>query len=86
MRPVHYQPLQQDPGDLFLDSFCVSLSKEVKKGAAEVVSMTVWVAQLIGNGIQEQVPACNEQGVSRNYLSISIFLYPSIHIPGLYPL
>ncbi|MPC11106.1 hypothetical protein E2C01_003758 [Portunus trituberculatus] len=60
MWPVHYQPFQQDSGDLFLNCFCVGFSKKVQEGAAEVVSVTVGVAQLIGDGIQEQVSACNK--------------------------
>lgn len=57
MRAIHYQPLQQDSGDLFLDGLSVGLSKEVKKCAAEVVSVTVGVAQLIGDSIEEEVAA-----------------------------
>lgn len=58
MWPVYYQPLKQDSGDLFLDCLCVGFSKEVQEGAAEVMSVTVGVAQLIGDGVQEQVAAC----------------------------
>lgn len=55
---VHYQPFQKDSGNLFLDCFRVGFSKEMQEGAAEVVSVTVGVAQLIGDGVQEQVAAC----------------------------
>lgn len=39
------------PCDLFLDSFSVGLGKKVQHGAAEVVSVAIWVPQLICNGI-----------------------------------
>lgn len=85
VRPVHNQPLQQNPerrgesfhwrrlywlhlteeaassdqtvspGDLLLDGLGVGLSKQIQHGAAEVVSVAVGVAELIGNRIQEQV-------------------------------
>jgi sarcosine oxidase gamma subunit len=45
------------PCDLFLDSFGVGLCKKVQHGAAEVVSVAVWVPQLICNCIQEEIPA-----------------------------
>lgn len=64
VRAVHYQPLQQDSSDLFLDGLCVCLSKQVKKCAAEVVSMTVGVAQLVGDCIEEQVAAWRERKVN----------------------
>lgn len=60
MRAVHYQSLQQDSSDLLLDGLCIGLRKEVKEGAAEVVSVTVGVAQLIGDCIEEQIAACSE--------------------------
>lgn len=47
------------PSDLFLNGFSVGLSKQVEKSAAEVVSVAVGVAQLIGDGVQEQVAAYN---------------------------
>lgn len=81
VRPVHYQPLQQNPkeqggninqvfaddarhrldlglvspGDLLLDGLSVGLGKQIEHRAAEVVSVTVGVTQLIGDRIQEQV-------------------------------
>lgn len=54
------------PGDLFLNGFRVGLSKQVKHGAAEIVRMTVWVPQLIGNRVQEEVPAWSKTGSTVN--------------------
>jgi hypothetical protein len=47
------------PCDLFLDCFRVRFGKQVQQRTAEVVRMTVWVPQLIGDSIEEQVPPCN---------------------------
>ena len=44
------------PCDLFLNSFSVGLCKKVQHGAAEVVSVAIWVPQLICNCIQEEIP------------------------------
>ena len=44
------------PGDLFLDSLCVGLSKQVEEAAGEVVGVGVGVPQLVGDAIEEQVP------------------------------
>lgn len=52
------------PGDLLLDSLSVGLCKQVQHGAAEVVSVAVGVSQLIGNCVQEKVPACRRGKVS----------------------
>lgn len=46
------------PGDLLLDGLRVGLSKQVEHGAAEVMGVAVGVAQLVGNGIQEEVTPC----------------------------
>lgn len=43
------------PGDLLLDGLGIGLSKQIEHGAAEVVSVAVGVAKLVGNCIQEQV-------------------------------
>jgi hypothetical protein len=43
------------PCDLFLDCFRVRLSKQIQQRTAEVVCMAVWVPQLIGNSIEEEV-------------------------------
>ena len=43
------------PGNLLLDCLSVGLSKQVQHGAAEVMGVAVWVAQLIGDGIQEEI-------------------------------
>lgn len=61
MRPIYNQSFQENPGDLLLDSFCVGLCKQVEHGAAEVVGVTVGVPQLVGDGIQEEVPAFSIQ-------------------------
>ena len=58
MRSVDNEPLKQDACDLLLDRLGVRLGKQIQKSAAEVVRVTVWIAQLIGNGIQEQISAC----------------------------
>lgn len=43
------------PGDLLLDGLGVCLGEQIEHGAAEVVSVAVRVAQLIGDRVQEQV-------------------------------
>lgn len=43
------------PGDLLLDCFCIGFSKQIQHSTAEIVGVAVWVSQLIGDGIQEQV-------------------------------
>jgi hypothetical protein len=47
--------LVQIPGDLLLNLFRVGLEEEVEQGAAEVVGVGVGVAQLVGDGVEEQV-------------------------------
>lgn len=49
------------PGDLLLDGLCVGLCKQVEHGAAEVVGVAVGVAQLVGDGVQEEIPACRRE-------------------------
>lgn len=39
----------------YLDCFGVGLDKQVEKSATEVVSVTVWIAQLISDCVQEQI-------------------------------
>ena len=56
---VDNESLQQHPCDLLLDGLRVGLSKQVEHGAGEVVRVTVRVTQLVGDGVQEQVAACN---------------------------
>lgn len=46
------------PGDLLLDGLRVGLSKQVEHGAAKVMGVAVGVAQLVGNGVQEEVTPC----------------------------
>lgn len=52
---VWLKQLRGSPGDLLLDGLRVGLSKQVEHGAAEVMGVAVGVAQLVGNGIQEEV-------------------------------
>jgi len=58
MRSVDNQSLQQDSRDLLLDRLRVGLGEQVEQRAAEVVSMAVGIAQLIRDGIQEQISTC----------------------------
>jgi len=60
MRSVDNEPLQQHTRDLLLDRLRVRLRKQVQQSAAEIVRVTVWIAQLIGNGIQEQISTCTQ--------------------------
>ncbi len=53
MWAVDDQSLQQNPGDLFLNSFRIGFHKQVQECATEVMSVTVWVTQLVGYCIQE---------------------------------
>lgn len=48
-------PIRLSPGDLLLDGLSVGLSEQIEHGAAEVMSVAVGVAQLIGDRIQEQI-------------------------------
>lgn len=52
------------PSDLLLDSLSVGLCKQVQHGATEVVGVTVGIAQLVGNCIQEKVAAYRRGTVS----------------------
>ena len=52
---IHYQPLQQNSSDLFLNGLSIGLGKEREKGTAEVVGVAVGISKLVGNRIQEQV-------------------------------
>lgn len=61
MWPIYNQPFQENPCDLFLDSFSVGLCKKVQHGAAKIMSVAVWVPQLIGNCIQEEIPTFGVQ-------------------------
>lgn len=60
MRSVDDEALQQDARDLFLDRLRVCLGKQVQQSAAEVMCVTVGVAQLVGYGIQKQISACTQ--------------------------
>ena len=61
MWPIYNQPFQKNPCDLFLNSFSVGLCKKVQHGAAEVVSVAIWVPQLICNCMQEEIPTFSVQ-------------------------
>lgn len=61
MWPIYNQPFQENPCNLFLDSFSVGLCKKVQHGAAEVVSVAIWVPQLICNCIQEEISTFSVQ-------------------------
>ena len=52
------------PSDLLLDRLSVGLCEQVQHGATEVVGVTVGISQLIGNCVQEKVPACRRGTVS----------------------
>lgn len=38
-----------------LNSFRVGFIEEIKQSAAEVVCMDVWISQLVGDGVEEQI-------------------------------
>ena len=62
------------PGDKLLDCLVIGLPKQIQQGTAEVVSVAVGVAQLVGNGSQEQIPALSVQ-VDRQVLK-------DVHVGG----
>lgn len=64
VRSVHDQPFEQHSGDLLLNRLGVGLGEQVEQGAAEVVRVAVRVAQLVGNGIQEQIATCNKYKIT----------------------
>jgi hypothetical protein len=43
------------PSDLFLNLFGIGLKEKVEKSAAEVVGMRIWIAQLVGDGIEQEI-------------------------------
>jgi len=57
MGSIHDQSLQQHPCDLFLNGLSICLSKQVEQAAGVVVGVGVGVPQLVGNAVEEQVPA-----------------------------
>ena len=59
VRSVHNESFQQHPSDLLLDGFSVGFGKERQQCTAEIVGVAVWIAQLIGDGIEEQVTTWN---------------------------
>jgi hypothetical protein len=67
------------PCDLLLDGFCIGLSKQIQQCATEVVCVAVWVAQLVGNSIQEQVPSLNmTRHTCEFHASATVQLMPSV--------
>ena len=58
VRSVDNQPLQQHACYLLLYRLRVCFGKQVQQSAAEVVRVAVGIAQLIGNGVQKQIPTC----------------------------
>mmetsp|Transcript_67949 Transcript_67949/g.221180 ORF Transcript_67949/g.221180 Transcript_67949/m.221180 type:complete len:462 (-) Transcript_67949:3433-4818(-) len=56
MRPVDDQALQQHPGDLLANHLIRRVCEQVEQHATEVVRVRVRVAQVVGDGAQEQVP------------------------------
>ena len=53
----YYKSTVQVPGDLFLYGLCVGLSEQIEQCTAEVVRVTVRVAQLVRDGVEEQISA-----------------------------
>ncbi len=49
------------PGDLLLNGFSVGLCKQIQHGTAKVVCVAVWITQLIGYRIQEQIATWEEE-------------------------
>jgi hypothetical protein len=47
--------IQNKPGDLLLNNLLVCFSKQIQQHAAEIVSVAVWVSQLVCNGVQEMI-------------------------------
>lgn len=58
MWSVDDEAFQQDTCDLLLDGLGVRLGKQVEQSAAEVMCVTVGIAQLVGHGIQKQISTC----------------------------
>lgn len=40
---------------MYLNCFRIGFNKEIEQCTAEVMCMTIWIAQLIGDGIQKQI-------------------------------
>mmetsp|Transcript_10128 Transcript_10128/g.29888 ORF Transcript_10128/g.29888 Transcript_10128/m.29888 type:complete len:254 (-) Transcript_10128:1041-1802(-) len=55
VRPVHDEALHQHAGDLLLDLLRPGLLEEAEEHAGEVVRVVVGEAQLVGQGVEEQV-------------------------------
>ena len=59
------------PCDLFLNGLCVGFSKQVEQNTAEVMCVTVWIAQLVCNCIQEQVSPWKTQTISYPFAAVT---------------
>lgn len=68
VRAVDDEALQQHPRDLLLDQLAASLGKEEEQGAGEVVGVDVGVPQVVGQRVDEEVPALCSGG-SRDQVS-----------------
>lgn len=55
MWSIDDQSLKQNSSDLLLDRFLIGLSKQVQQSAGKVLSMAVWIAQLIRDTVEEKV-------------------------------
>ena len=51
----------QIPSDLFSQFLTVSLGKQIQESAGEVVSVGVWITQLVANRVQEQISTWMER-------------------------
>lgn len=73
VRAVHDEPLEQDAGDLLLDHLRLGLREQVEQHAAEVVRVLVGVPELVGHGVEEEVPPLRVElvGQLRSPFSVS---------------
>ena len=60
MWSVNNESLEENPHDLLLDGFGIGLSKEIKNGAAKVLSVTVGIPQMVDHCIQKQIATCKK--------------------------
>jgi len=55
VRSIDNQPLQQHPRDLLLNGLSIGFGKQAQQYTAKVMCVTVGIAELIGDGVNEQV-------------------------------
>jgi len=60
VRTVDDESLEEHASYLLLYRLSIRLRKQIEQRAVEVVRVTVWVAQLVSDGIQEQVATCGK--------------------------